>query len=160
MPGDYVKTDGSTAMTGNLDMGSNKITSLADGQQETDAANMRNLSAGLSAKPGISCVILRDGSQAMDANLKMFAHRITNLSNGQALYDAATMYDLRQGLNPKPDDNRVVLRNGSQVMAAALKVGAHKITNLADGSQMTDAATMGSLTRGLPTNLMQSRKRI
>ena len=50
-------------MLANLDMGTNRIVDLADGIGRTDAADMHNLSVGLSPKPNIDTVLLRDGSQ-------------------------------------------------------------------------------------------------
>lgn len=43
--GDRLKKDGSEAMTGNLPMGNNKITGLATGTANTDAANLSNVYA-------------------------------------------------------------------------------------------------------------------
>lgn len=45
--GSYVNKDGSTAMTGNLQMGSHKITGVADGSSNTDVATVGQMNAAI-----------------------------------------------------------------------------------------------------------------
>ena len=71
----YLKKAGD-AMTGALDMGSQKITTLQAGASTNDAVNYGQ-------------VILRSGVNAMSANLNMgTTYKITNLANGSVSTDA------------------------------------------------------------------------
>ena len=85
-----LKTNGSNQMLGNLNMGDRKITDLADGQNLEDAANMNNLNVGLSVKPNINTVILRDGTQSMTSNLNLGNNKIIGLQSGSTSDSAVT----------------------------------------------------------------------
>jgi hypothetical protein len=71
-------------MSGQLNMGSQKITGLAPGSAATDAVRYDQMIDGAS-------VVMRDGSQAFTAAQSMGGNRITSLGSGTALTDAASM---------------------------------------------------------------------
>ena len=87
----YLLLAGGT-MTGNIAMGSNKVTGLADGTDSTDAATRGQ-------------AVLRTGANAMTGNLAMGSHKITGLAaattNGDAVryneFDALNLSKLRAG---------------------------------------------------------------
>lgn len=63
-------------MLGEIDMGNRKIANVSYGFSQNDAANVQNLNVGLTRKPDINQVILKDGSQFMNANLDMANYKI------------------------------------------------------------------------------------
>lgn len=63
---DFLYRDGSKAMTGDLDMGSQKITNLTDGISPTDAATFSQVS---DISGDLPSYLKRDGSNAMTAGL-------------------------------------------------------------------------------------------
>ena len=67
----YLEKDGSVSMTGNLDIGDNKITNVGGPQNNKDAINLGFLNVELASKSNINTVLLRDGTQEMNYNLNM-----------------------------------------------------------------------------------------
>ena len=97
---DSVAADGQTAMTGDLQMGSNRITGLADGIASTDAATVGQVSTGY--QPVITAVGILKGAGAGSISAATagtdytVATAVTNFSKQQyfgnvALTDAATI---------------------------------------------------------------------
>ena len=74
----YVKRDGSQSMTGNLQMGSKKITNLADPDQDNEAVNKGYLDRELATKV-LTDYLKRDGSQTMTGDLNMDKNYIEDL---------------------------------------------------------------------------------
>lgn len=97
---DSVAADGQTAMTGDLQMGGNRITNLADGIASTDAATVGQVSTGY--QPVITAVGILKGAGAGSISAATagtdytVATAVTNFSKQQyfgnvALTDAATI---------------------------------------------------------------------
>lgn len=133
-------------MSGNLDMGSNSIVSLADGVNAGDAVNKGQLDVvanALSTAEGaigdieteaLSFLKL-DGSRSMSGNLDMDANKIANLANPSSAQDAATKHyvDDLEALDLRLD--------GSRSMSGDLNMGTNSIVGLADPLSNQDAAT-------------------
>lgn len=77
----YVNKDGSTAMTGNLQMGSHKITGVADGTVSTDAATVGQMNNAISSAVG-DYLPLEGGT--MTGALNMGSNAINNIPNATA----------------------------------------------------------------------------
>lgn len=77
-----IKKDGSVAFTAAQSMGSNKLTSLADGTAANDAVNKGQLDNGLALK-------LNKAGDTMSGNLAMSNNSITGLASPTAGTDAA-----------------------------------------------------------------------
>ena len=90
----FVKLDGSRAMTGNLDMGGKKITGVGDSTVSfhlTDAVNYRSLGETLRGfRIGLTRSFVHlDGSEAMTGNLDMGDHSIQKVGDPVNDTDAA-----------------------------------------------------------------------
>ena len=76
----YLKKDGSVAMTGNLNLGNKKIVGLASPTSNTDAATKKYVDDN-SGSPDLSDYLEKDGSVAMTGNLNLNNNKIVNLSD-------------------------------------------------------------------------------
>ena len=76
----YLKKDGSVAMTGNLNLGGNKIVGLATPTSNTDAATKKYVDDN-SGSPDLSDYLEKDGTVAMTGNLNVGNNKIDNLSD-------------------------------------------------------------------------------
>ena len=74
----YLKKDGSVAMTGNFNVGSKKIVSLATPTSDTDAATKKYVDDN-SGIPDLSDYLEKDGTVAMTGNLNVGSNKIINL---------------------------------------------------------------------------------
>jgi hypothetical protein len=89
----FLKTDGSRPMDGYLNLGNHAIVNLAAPIGLLDAANKQYVDAQIAAIDMADLGFLKlDGSRAMEANLSLGIHRITNLLDPIELQDAATRY--------------------------------------------------------------------
>ena len=80
---DYLRTDGTNAMTGSLNMNNQKIVNVSNGTSANDAVNYSQLSTKLNTSGG-----------TMTGQLSMSSNKITNLADGTADTDAATVGQL------------------------------------------------------------------
>ena len=85
----YLKKDGSVAMTGNLNLGSKKIVSLATPTSDTDAATKKYVDDN-SGTPDLSDYLEKDGTVAMTGNFNVGNNKIINLSNPTQDNEAVT----------------------------------------------------------------------
>ena len=76
----YLKKDGTVAMTGNLNISGNKIVGLATPTSNTDAATQKYVDDN-SGSPNLSDYLEKDGTVAMTGNLNLGNNKIVNLSN-------------------------------------------------------------------------------
>ena len=76
----YLKKDGSVAMTGNLNISGNKIVGLATPTSNTDAATKKYVDDN-SGSPDLSDYLEKDGTVAMTGNLNVGNNKIVNLSD-------------------------------------------------------------------------------
>ena len=118
----YLKKAGD-AMTGALDMGSQKITGLQAGTSTNDVVNYGQ-------------VILRSGVNAMSADLNMgTSYKITNLANGTNAADAVNKSQLDA---VSTTANAALARSGG-TMTGAIAMGSNKVTGLAAATTNGDA---------------------
>lgn len=122
---DYVLADGARAMTGNLDMGSNKIHSLANPSFAQDAATKAYVDSSVSGKATTTYV--DNAVSALATSEYVDAQLATKATT--AYVDAA--------------DANFVKKDGSVAMTGALDMGSSKIFNLATPSFSGDASTKG-----------------
>lgn len=100
----YIHKDGSVAFTAAQSMGSNKLTSLADGTVASDAVNKGQLDTAVAAEAAArtaaddaldgrldtieAAYIKKDGTVAFTADQSMGSNKLTNVANGTAASDA------------------------------------------------------------------------
>ena len=89
----YLKKDGTVAMTGRLNMGSNKIVSLSTPTTNTDAATKKYVDDKVSAvpSPDLSDYLEKDGSVTMTGNLNMGSNKIVSLADPTNSSDGVNM---------------------------------------------------------------------
>ena len=85
----YLKKDGTVTMTGNLNLGSKKIVSLATPTSNTDAATKKYVDDN-AGSPDLSDYLEKDGTVAMTGNLNLGSNKIINLSNPTQVNEAVT----------------------------------------------------------------------
>jgi hypothetical protein len=131
----YVNKDGTTAMTGNLNLNTtNKIINLSAPTLSTDATNKNYVDTQ------DNLLLPLSGVRAMTGNLDMgVLNKITNLSAPVNLYDA-TNKTYVDTLNTNTN-NILVNKNGTTAMTGNLNLNSNKIINLADPTLTADAST-------------------
>ena len=116
----FMKLDVSHAMTGNLQMGSKKITVLADPSDNTDAVNKKYVDSK-ATNVDLTAYLKRDGSQSMTGNLQMGDHTITGIRSSSQDNAALTVGGAKSLSLPL---------NGSRGMESSLNMGNNTIRNL------------------------------
>jgi len=97
----YLKKDGSVAMTGALAMGAQKITGLADGTNNTDAVTVEQLVSATASLTDLYTQFVKvDGTIPMSGSLAMGGNKITGMANGVASTDAATVGQISNANSP------------------------------------------------------------
>ena len=86
---DYLKKDGTTAMTGNLNVGNNEIFGLATPTSNTDAATKKYVDDN-TGSPDLSDYLKKGGTVVMTGNLNLNNNKIKNLSNPTQDNEATT----------------------------------------------------------------------
>ena len=112
--------DGSQAMTGNLQMGSKKITHLADPVQDNEAVNKGYLDRK-EAHVDLTDYLKRDGSQSMTGNLQMGDYTITGIRSSSQDNAALTVGGAKSLYLPL---------SGNKRMEGALNMGKNTIRYL------------------------------
>ena len=133
---DYVKKDGTTPMTGNLDMDGKLIINLpapTGGNQPTPLAftDLKYLA--------------RNGTTPMFNNLNMDNKTIINLRPPKNPKDATTKKYVDDNNSTAPDLSPYLKKDGSVPMTGDLNVGGHKITNLRTPTSNSEPATKNYL---------------
>ena len=103
---DYLKKDGSTLLTGDLNVGRNKIVNIAEPSHDHEVANKKYVDDELNAVD-LSVYLKRDGSTPMTSSLNVGNHKITNVAPPSSSSDATTKKYVDDGLNSKVDTSRV-----------------------------------------------------
>jgi hypothetical protein len=129
----YMKRDGSTAPTADMNWGGFKLSALGNGLTGGDAVNLNQLNTVAAA------CLARDGSNSPSANMNWGGFRLGALGDGITGGDAVNLNQLNT-----VETSRLA-RDGSNSPSVNINWGGHKITNLAAGSDPTDAATVGQL---------------
>ena len=86
---DYLKKDGSTLLTGDLNVGGNKIVNIAEPSHDHEVANKKYVDDELNAVD-LSVFMKRDGSTPMTSSLNVGNHKITNVAPPTSSLDATT----------------------------------------------------------------------
>ena len=86
---DYLEKDGTVAMTGDLNVGNNKIVGLATPVSNTDAATKKYVD-DKTGSPDLSDYLEKDGTIAMTGDLNVGNNKIKNLSNPTQDNEAVT----------------------------------------------------------------------
>jgi hypothetical protein len=141
---EFLKRDGTVALTGNLNANSNKIVNLAAPVDAGDAVNKGHIDTELLA------YLKHDGSVALTGNLNADNNSVINLAAPVNANDAArkVYVDDLDALNVRLD--------GTRAMTGDLDLNNNKITNLADPVSASDAANKGyvdSVAQGLDVKL-------
>lgn len=125
---DYLRRDGTNALTGNLNFASNKIINLATGTASTDSVNKGQMDTQSSLK-------LNKSGDIMTGNLDMnTTNKIINVSSG------TNNFDVINKLQMDTQDNLRVLKNGDTMTGNLNMNTTNKIINLATPTLGTDAA--------------------
>ena len=116
----FLKLDGSRAMTVNVQMGSKKITGLADPSDSTDAANKKYVDSK-ATNVDLTAYLKRDGSQSLTGNLQMGDHTITGIRSSSQDNAALTVGGAKSLYLPLA---------GNKGMEGALNMAKNSIINL------------------------------
>jgi len=128
---DIIRRTGAVAFTGNQSMGGNKLTNLANGTTAQDAVTYSQLQAVAASISAAADALRRDGSLAMTGPLSFGANKGTNLADGVASTDAATVGQVLTQLLA-----RALTDGGGNT--SNLNANAKKITNLLAGTDPGD----------------------
>ena len=124
-------------MTGNLNMGSKRITALHTPLVSTDAATKKYVDDSVGGSgPDLSDYLEKDGSVPMTGNLNLNNKKIVNLATPTSTTDAATK---------KYVDDKNILdfkKDGSVAMTGNLNMGSNHIVSLADPINPSDSTNM------------------
>ena len=138
-----IRADGSVDFTANQNMGGNRLVGLADGVSPQDAATVAQLSALSAIYGDLNTVYLRLAGGVMSGNIDMGDNFVLNVKDAVQAGDAvnkrvldALETSLRQDLLP---------RNGSLPWTGSHNADGNKLTNLADGEDDQDAATVSQV---------------
>ncbi|CAH3162948.1 unnamed protein product [Porites evermanni] len=94
-----LKKDGTEAMTGNLNVGNNKIVGLATPVSNTDAATKKYVDDNSGGSPDLSDCLEKDGTVAMTGNLNLNNNKIVNLEDPTTDKQAANRGWVRKQIN-------------------------------------------------------------
>ena len=118
---DYIKTDGSNEMTGDLNLNNKKIINVAEPYLSTDCANKAYITKVVNHLP--TMFIDRLGNSSMLGNLNMSNKRINNLQNPILSQDATTL---------KFVSDMFLDRHGTSKMLGNIDMNKQKIINVID----------------------------
>ena len=113
----FLKKDGSVAMTGNLNMNEQRVKNTLDPTDEQDTVNKRYLESQLND------YLKRNGQSPMTFNLNMNSDKIVNLK------DISNSSKDSEAVNKKYVDN-FLKKDGSVAMTGNLNMATNKIKNL------------------------------
>ena len=127
----YLKRDGSIALTNNLDLGDNKIVNVKEATSGTDAVNFTQLNNELYK-------YLHESGGDMTGDIRMNNNRIYGIGNVENDTSAVNRKYVNDELDKKPNTDTVVLRDGSQTMTGNLDMNNKRIINVANPISETD----------------------
>ena len=115
----FLKTDGTKAMTQDLNLGAKRITHLSDPTGEGDAATKRYTDNLVNTT--VADYVKRDGTSAMTGEFNTAGHKIINLRTPTSNSEPATKNYV---------DNNFLNLDGSEKMTGNLDMGSKEINNL------------------------------
>ena len=127
----YLKKDGSIALTNNLDLGDNKIVNVKEATSGTDAVNFTQLNNELYR-------YLHESGGDMTGDIRMNNNSIYGIGNVKNDTSAVNRKYVNDELDKKPNTDTVVLRDGSQTMTGNLDMNNERIINVANPISETD----------------------
>ena len=127
----YLKKDGSIALTNNLDLGDNKIVNVKEATSGTDVVNFTQLNNELYK-------YLHESGGDMTGDIRMNNNSIYGIGNVENDTSAVNRKYVNDELNKKPNTDTVVLRDGSQTMTGNLDMNNERIINVANPISETD----------------------
>ena len=127
----YLKKDGSIALTNNLDLGDNKIVNVKEATSGTDAVNFTQLNNELYR-------YLHESGGDMTGDIRMNNNSIYGIGNVGNDTSAVNRKYVNDELGKKPNTDTVVLRDGSQTMTGNLDMNNQRIINVANPISETD----------------------
>ena len=127
----YLKKDGSIALTNNLDLGDNKIVNVKEATSGTDAVNFTQLNNELYK-------YLHESGGDMTGDIRMNNNSIYGIGNVENDTSAVNRKYVNDELDKKPNTDTVVLRDGSQTMTGNLDMNNKRIINVANPISETD----------------------
>ena len=127
----YLKRDGSIALTNNLDLGDNKIVNVKEATSGTDAVNFTQLNNELYK-------YLHESGGDMTGDIRMNNNSIYGIGNVENDTSAVNRKYVNDELDKKPNTDTVVLRDGSQTMTGNLDMNNKRIINVANPISETD----------------------
>ena len=125
----FLKKDGSVAMTGNLNMNEQRVKNTLDPTDEQDTVNKRYLESQLTD------YLKRNGQNTMTFNLNMNRYKIVNLK------DINNFSIDSEAVNKKYVDN-FLKKDGSMAMTGNLNMATNKIKNLGTPTTHEDDAAI------------------
>ncbi len=132
----YVRRDGSLAMTGMLDGGGNKAVGFAPGTVTGDLVTYEQIAGYIAVWNNLQqFYIKRDGTTAMAANFNFGGNRGINLADGTAPSDAVNLSQLSERIH----------KDGSVAMEGPLDMGGQQIINGSPATADSGFVTLGQL---------------
>lgn len=137
----YLPLDGSSSMTGDLNLGSHKIANLATPTLNTDAVNKQYVDVEFQVIESEFATALQSYLQlkggTMQGSLNMGGFSLTNLDSPTNASDAATKQYVDSQISGAGQGD--FLSNGSTPMTGNLQMNNHRITGVATPTENTDA---------------------
>ena len=134
----YLKVDGSVAMSGDLNMNEQRVKNTLDPTDEQDTVNKRYLESQLTD------YLKRNGQSPMTFDLNMNSYKIVNLEDPNNDGDATNKKYVKDEIAkiPSIDTSNFLKKDGSVAMTGNLNMATNKITNLGTPSTNEDDAAI------------------
>lgn len=160
-PVGYLKADGTVPMTGDLSMGLNKITGLAEPTSDGDAATYQYVNTLLADENAntINNYLNLSGAVSMRGDLKMGTHKVTGLGAPTLDTDGATkkyVDDKVSSIPAPPSLDGYLKADGTKAMTGNLDMGNYGIMGI---SSITNTGSPGSIIE-IADDLEMSGKKI
>ena len=120
----YIRTDGNSTITSDLDLNSHKIINLGKPISAHDAATKNYVDTHSSV-----------GTVVGSADLDLYFHKAINLNEPTSLHDAATKNYVNVSTS------LCVKTNGTSTITGDMDLNSHKLVNVSDPTALHDAAT-------------------
>lgn len=137
--------DGSTPMPGDMDMGSHKITGVADPTESDDAANKHYVDNSIAEAIEEAPFIKPDGSTPFTGDINLGGHKVTNVGTPEADTDAANKGYVDGAIDELGSQlNELYLPKTGGVMTGPLKLAANPTENLEAATKQYVDQSIGS----------------